>query len=424
MVAAREAEKAVGSSGVRSKRLSWGLTSQFFNMASNAAMLFLVARSSDELQFGRVALVYGLAMVGVGVARSATADLISARYGGDRLMVERAASNEGTSLLAIGFLFTALPAATTYFVGAGWIGLLFAVAVLPIVLHEFARQLSFASYKPERAALLDIVWVVSSLLIWTALRSVTDGGNVVIAGAWVGGACVSAGLVVLRTRDSSAPLVSDAEDFVSDISERWQYAFEFLISRGTPELVAWSFAVFGTFAQAGQFRLAQVLLGPLSVVIGGARGLLVSELRPRRDHSDQLLQFGARAGIGLGLVPVLYLVALLVAPDRFISAILGDLDVVVISFAILLATRRAFVASSIPPFLILRILGKARTTTTLRIAEAVLALAFVVTAASINDQNGALVGYVFAAAVSSVLWWLYASREAREGKVRGELRVC
>ncbi len=399
----------------KSTRLGVGLSSQFLNMASNSVMLFALAHYNDDEQFGRASLVYGVVIIGIGVTKAMTADLVSARHGGSESAVDSVTTREAKSAIVLGVATAGVAAVVATAVDAGLAGYVIAGAAIPIAAHEFSRQTAFASYRPIRALALDTIWVLTGIAFWVLGTTLGTNESTVVVSAWCAGAIASAFVSATQNRSNR---VQSGKGLAETISTRLQYGLEFLLSRGIPEVVAWSLAIAGTFALAGQFRLAQVLLGPLSVVIGGARSLLVAELRPLASRAVLLRKSSRLASLGLSVLPVLYLAVLLVFAHPVASLLLGDLDSNVLSIAAILAVRRAFSAASIPPFLLLRVLDQSRITTTLRLAEAMTAGLMISILGLFAGSTGSLSGYVISGGFALILWWVFALRATATDAVR------
>ena len=290
--------------------------------------------------------------------------------------------------------------------GAGVVGFVMSASVVSVTIHEFARQGYIASYEPEKALFIDLAWVIGGVLTYIPISAIVgmNGGAVVFA--WSAGAALTAAFYLWTSRSwqprAQVPRL--------DSRSMKQFGFEFIVSRSTPEMVGWALALFGGIASAGHFRLAQVLLGPLSVVVGGARAVLISEMRPHAEESSVLKSLAVRSSMILAAIPLVYLAAIWLLRSSLVALILGDVEEIVVLYALFLAARRALVAISVPPFLVLRVKDRLKQTSLIRLSEAVIALASIGVAAFLAGANGALWGYAFASLITAFVWWSSASQ--------------
>lgn len=380
-------------------------------MLTNMALIVGLARTFDADGFGRFALLYGLAQIAVGISRSTTADVAAASYGSEVDKIDQV--RRAVAMAMLGRLTIAIPllavAAFLVFEGFSLVGAVLTLGVLPLGFHELWRQLSFARLDPTEAVRLDLLWLVAGASLWLIGLAVWGNSPELMIAAWIFGAVCGASYGarhLLGERSESTP---------NDWAERSRadgpaYAMEFLLSRGTPEVVGWSLAITAGIAEAGSFRLAQTLLGPLSVLIGGLRGTFVGELRRVMRSTGKHLRMAASTSLVFCALPLLYLLALRFVPESFGEQLVGNQWMAAMAIAPYLAFRRSASAASIPPFLLLRILGKAKTTSTIRLVEAGVNVALILTGSLIAGATGALVGYAAAGLVNLAIWWLIARR--------------
>ncbi len=381
-------------------------------MLTNVFFVIALARTLDPILFGRLAIVYGLVQIVVGTVRSTTVEIAAANHGGEPAEIHamsRHIVRSGLFRLSLGVLLLAL-VSYGLFSQLHVAGLLMAAVLLPVGMLEIRRQLAFAALEPGRAVRLDAVWFAVSVTVYLAAQTTSISPATEIVLAWGLGAAVS--LIVNHERTKPGQVIDDTRESWRSMSraDGFSYAAEFLLSRGTPEVVGWALAITGGIAQAGSFRLAQTILGPLSVVIGGLRGTLIGELRRVALNSDRVLPTAARVSFILAILPLGYLAFVVLLPDQVGQEIVGPKWTAAIAIAPYLAMRRSFSAASIPPFLVLRIKGKSKVTSSLRLAEACLALGVISVGGLIAGETGALVGFAAAGAASLSLWWIAAGR--------------
>ena len=403
-------------------------------MATNVVTLLTIARSTTGSDFGRFAVQYGLIVFSIGVLRSVTTDVAAARFGGQRrelsVIGPLLAKTAGLPLVVLAVAYGL--AGVVVFGGVDRLGVVVAMCGVAVVVHELVRAFALAALAPGVAVEADAAWavVVAAGLVLNVVVMTGDDRAIAALVAWGLGACVGAvaGAVRLGALGLTRPSGDDAA--VGSIAQAWRaerrtaapaYAFEFVLSRGIPEVVGLTLAAVVSFEATGSYRLAITLLGPIGVIVGGTRSILAAELRARIDVVESARRLALGAAVVLVLVPVIYGGVLLATPESWRTSVMGPLAAGIQPYVLYLVARRSATTASLPPFLLLRTLGRAGQTSRIRSVEAAATFSALAVCAFAAGENGILIGLPVVAWCAVVVWWRTALSASQPGEQAGHL---
>ena len=285
---------------------SWSSISQAASAASNVIIELAITVFIGLGGLGQWTVRYAAVLVVMYLVRAAIGDVLLADPADDQENT-RTSSLLGLVLL-IGFIalcgFAVVAVATA---DLSW--LIVGLAIPAVLAQDLLRYISFWSLQPRTAALLDMIWLVTSCLSIAAIaytRSVTVGI------AWWGiGALVSAGVGMARTRIvPSSPKLGLSwwmTNRTLGIPTFLDTAMYLLGNQGLWFFVA---ATAGT-QTLGILRLALLLANPALLVYLAAQTILVPAITREGVTAPHLLRYTAIAStVGLALFGIASVIVL------------------------------------------------------------------------------------------------------------------
>jgi O-antigen/teichoic acid export membrane protein len=305
---------------------SWNLVDQALSALSNTLLTVMVARSVSAQDFGAFAIAFVVFGIFIAVTKSVVGHPLQMRFSGADSAEQRAAIGRalGAALL-IGFLAAGGIVAVSPLTDQGVQRALVALAVvLPALLvQDSCRMALFALTRPRGAALIDAVWTVVMIMLLMLLVALRRDDVLWLTIAWGIGAALSAivGLALIHVRP--APRMA-----TSWLREHWdlsRYMFaEYFLGLGAMHLGILLVGLIATPDDVGALRAAQVLLGPLGILGAAAFQFAMPEIARRREIDGKALSLWALGlSSALGSVTVAYVVALLLVPDHWGTALFG-----------------------------------------------------------------------------------------------------
>jgi len=283
--------------GAGSRRVILVVVDQAVSSAINFGVALFVAQAVSASQFGAFAIAFALYLVFLGIGRSCAGSPLTIRFStaSQRRWRAATAASCGCALLvgiASGVLVAsvgALAAPLSPAVAQCLIAL--ALALPPLLVQDHWRFAFFARGRPAQSVIIDLVWaaVLSLAFLLLSLRADTQAWLVIAAwgfaaavAAAVGGALagtpahLSQGLAWLREHRDLAPSLVG----------------EFILSSGISQAVALSVGLIAGLGAAGALRGAQVLFGPVNVLLLAAGSLAVPEGARLRKRGERALRIG------------------------------------------------------------------------------------------------------------------------------------
>ncbi len=395
-------------------RAGWALLDQGISSFTNFALGVLIARSVDADNFGAFSLAFSVNLVVVNLARAVGTQPLVIRYSAvDPADWRRgAAAATGTMLvmgiatgiLSIGIGFVIGGLAQPTFIALG--------IVMPALLIQDAwRFVFFAGGRDRDAVITDFVWAVSLvavLILLSSLRSVPLavlgwGVSTLLAGvvgAWLSG-------VVPRPLAFRAWL-REHSDLVG------RYSVEVLVGLGATQAAIYVVAATAGLASAGSIRAAQILLGPMHIVLQAAHLIAVPEgVRIRRRSPGRFRLAIIGLGVGLAVVIGAWVLGLSLLPFEIGDALLGDSWAAARVVLIPLGLSLVFQGLSGGALVGLRVLADAKSSLRARLIDASSGFALGVGGGLIGGAIGASWGFAVGGAVSAVIFVVFFLRSER-----------
>lgn len=280
--------------------LGWTGLAQALSSISNLLFSAVAGRAGGSVGLGRFAIVLAAYVIALGFLR----ELLTEPYLTDK--GEERSEEAFTAAAAYGIVVALVLGA----VGAmlGQTSLLAGAVVLPVLLTQDAlRFVAFRRGRPRVAAELDALWVAAGLVAFGLAATLSSTGTIYLwgVGAAVGVAWGSYRLRIGRTRLTLAS--SWASGQIREVGGHFVGA-GLLYTAGTHGLLLVFAALLGESA-LGMIRAAQVLFGPIGLIVTGLGFYWLPRL-PRRGPGlweQAAMQVPAvTSGIALCLAPFLF----------------------------------------------------------------------------------------------------------------------
>ena len=397
-------------------RAGWNLADQALSSLTNAALSILIARSVDANAFGAFAVCFTIYSLALGCARSLVFEPLAVRFSDAPEAEFRAAKK------------SALAAATLFGIGVGLVLLALApvqspelrdpmialALTLPGLMLQDALRLAFiAEGRPQAATVNDLVWGVLQLGAAAALLLTDIPSATLFVATWGAAAGVAAadGLV----RDRTRPAFRTAFRWLRahfDLSRF--FVGEYLAIMGAFQVAILLVGVIGGVDDVGALRAAQVLLGPLNILMFAIVSFSIPELVRRKSEPPRRLVLYALGLSGFHFLGTLIWSALLLAlPDSAGRQLLGDAWEGGREVLPAMAVTMAAVGAAIGAACMLRALGAVRETFRQSMLLAPLLLVFGLVGVWQGGAKGAAIGFAIAQWIPVPLWWLRLVRTVR-----------
>lgn len=393
-------------------RLAAGLGDNILNMASNVPVTLLVARYGDSegLELGSV----GVALLSLNLASG-----VATAVGVETLTIVRPAGEERstsaeqqtmTTAVAVGIFGAGIGIAVLFATGIATVSSVAILALLPILVLQ--RQLRLAGHildEHSRSARNSGLWLATSAGLFLAWLILTTPTPTVVVACWLAGACISV-VHYFATWD-----------LAMELRPRWptrdvrrtsvSLGFEFLVDRGSLDLVAILLsAAFGRVF-AGQLRLAQTLFGISNLLVGSARPTLLAETRRRLDRETPgQARFVVACSAAMAAIPLAITFVLVLLGEGFFITVFGASAAGAFALVPLLGSRRVFRNLAGGPILYLRVADELRISRNLRVLSGALVVVVAAALSVVASAEGALLGIALVAGIMTVVWGLAARK--------------
>ena len=402
------------------RRIRWGSAHQALSSLTNFVLGIVVARTVGLTEFGAFGLAFTAYLIVTGVGRAVTGQPMLIRYSGvDAAAWRRGAAAATGSAAVIGLgssiLALAIALASDGPLRAAFLAL---TLVLPgLVVQDSWRFAFFADNRGRDAFLNDLLWAIVQLTAFLVAIAL-GGGTVFLGSPRLGGAATLAALfgiaqARLLPRDYRDPPLVDRAPRPPAGVHRETAAY---ILAG--QLVLYAIGLVAGLAVVGALRAAQILLGPLNVVVQGFYLVAVPEaVRVLRTSARRFEQLCLVAGLALAGVAIGWTLFLVLLPESVGEALLGD--VWPPAHSVLLAWGLAFAAINLGYGASIGLRALAAAPRTLRAAVVTSVLGFVgaVAGAVVGGLQGTANGFLITQVVGIGVWWWEFRRGMREHAV-------
>lgn len=307
-------------------RAGWALTDQGISSFTNFALGVLIARSVSQDDFGAFSLAFSTYLVVLNLARAVATQPLVIRFSGVPVSDWRrgSAAASGTMLVAgmlAGILCLGIGLVTGPRVGPTFVAL--GIALPAILVQDAWRFAFFAAGRDRDAVLTDLAWAVGLVVILTLVSSLSPGTAQFVLG-W--GASAALAALVGSWRSGLRPRPLAVRSWIREHSDLvGRFSLEVVLGLAAPQAAVYVVGLTAGLAAAGSIRAAQLILGPMHVLLQAAHLIAVPEgVRIRRNHPG-LFRFAISifsAGLALGILA--FVVMLMVMPDAIGVGLLGE----------------------------------------------------------------------------------------------------
>jgi hypothetical protein len=297
-------------------RAGWEVAERVLSSLIGLAAGVYVARSLGVQELAAFSLAFATYLLVVATFRGLVTDALALRYRGqDTVALQWAsAAATGTAVLAglaAGAVFTVVGLVLPGSTGAALLGL--GLTLPGLLLQDSWRHAFSAAGKPTTAIANDLVWALALIpaLAILARTGRTNVGWVILA--WGGSATVAAAAGVVQAR--LVPKVAEAAEWLRRDRDLARAALtERLGAAGPSQLRLYGLAVVAGMAAVGALYAAELLLGPVALLVVAAAE--TEDLaRLRRLPSRRLARSGLLRGAAGAAVALLWGMLLLQVPD-------------------------------------------------------------------------------------------------------------
>lgn len=397
--------------------MAWTAVDQALSSVTNFGVGIVVARAVSASDFGAFGIAFTTYLLIVGISRSLCTDPLLIRFSSENAAGRRLAVREASgAALALSLPMAALCAASAV-AGGGTLAttLLVLAAFVPGLLVQDSMRFAFFTLgQPAKATANDAFWLLFQLVAFSGLFMFADPTPATLLAAW--GAAATAAAIVGPFQADIRPSPRRAVAWVrthADLGGR--YLLDFFAIVGSVQLTIYGLAFSRGLSEAGSFRAAQLLLGPLNMLFIAALTTAVPEGVRMRERADGDLRTMCRLlAVFLPVVALPWVVALVVTPDRIGQAVLGPTwagaSRVVLPLGLATAVTGVLFAASSG----LRALANARRALRARLLMLPLTLVGGLGGALFAGAGGSAVGLLGANSIGGAIWWVQFSRAAAE----------
>jgi len=404
-------EAAVGA-GASARRAIWGLLDQGLSSLINFGVGFLIARSVSEVAFGAFSVAFATYIVTLVATRALASEPFLIRHSHQPVRHWRVAVAGATGVA----LLLGSAAGAIVVVLGGVVGGLLAEALLPLglafpglLLLDTLRFAFVARGRPAGAFACDLAWVV--------LLLPTLGGLQASGAMSVGPAIMTWGItallvsVIAMAAAHTAPSLRSAVGWWRrhrDIGGR--YVVEGLLSLAASQTTIVVLGAIVGLAAAGGLRGAQLLIGPIQVVLIGLTIVAIPE-------GVQILARSGRRGLVtaailvsgvVSTVAIGYALVLAGMPGEMGAMILGDTWDRASPVLFLMGMAYAGATAGLGAGIGLRVLADARRSLRVRALDAIAQSAGGITGALLGGAPGAAAGLLVGAWIGATgSWWQF-----------------
>lgn len=385
----------------------WAIVDQVISSATNFGGSILAARALPIEGFGAFAVGFAIYLLAMGVSRALSSEPLVIRYAASRRSEQRDAMRSAAgSALSVGVAIgVALAVLSRAFQGAIGSVLLAVGIFLPfLLLQDLWRFALIMQFRARAAAFNDLTWLgVMVLAFWSSTG--TDPQPWLAFAFWSSGAAVGALLGIAQTRVVPTHAVLGWWRRHGDLGGR--YVGEFMATVGVAYALTIGVAALGHPNDAAGLRGAQVLMGPMNILIMsiGALALPLMVRQAATGGSSDLSRSTKTVSSFLAASSVVWGSLILIIPDSVGERALGDSWLSSRQLLPLFIWSTLASGLTMGALLGLRSLGDAQRSFRLRILVSPLSIGFGFAGLALGGASGAMTGLALANSVAIPLWW-------------------
>lgn len=402
------ATDGVAPPGPRRNRIVWGLADQALSSLTNFGLTLVAAKFLSAGEFGSFAVVFAVyALIG-GLCQAISSTPLSVRFSGEPPHVFGVALSSATGTALVGGLASGMACVVTGLLirpdlGAPLVAL--GVALPGLMLQDAWRFTFVAQGRARSAALNDLIWALVQALGFTAALLVHRVDATLLVLVWGGAANLSALFGCFQARRFPDPMAAPIW-----IRTHWhlivRYAAESLAIRGSGQAALLIVGAIAGVMAAGSLRGAQVMFGPLSIlVLAGPLVGVPEAVRTVRAKPAALRPLMIWISVIAFLVFGAWGLALIALPEALLHQLLGSTTNG--ARPLLLAVTLQYLAAAVAmgPQIGLRSMAAATTTLRTFTLGGVLLILGTIGGIAIDGVGGAAYGMAIAGGIVAVVWW-------------------
>lgn len=399
------------------RRIGWGLGDQAFSSLTNFALGILVARAVAPAEFGAFSLVFATYTLALGVSRALTTEPLVVRFTGSSAETHRSAAAAGAgSALVVGAIAAAVVllfgGVTGGALGRGF--LVLGITLPGLLLQDSWRFIFFSAGRGSLAFLNDVLWAVV-MFPAVALLLLTDRASIpLLTLAW-GGAGTLAGFFG-ALQGGIVPRPSSALQWFRtqrDLGAR--YLGEFGALSGARQVSLYAVGGIAGLTAAGAIRAANILFGPVNVLVFGIRLVAVPEaVRTLKRSPRHLMAACALLCAVLGGMSAAWGVIILVLPERIGEALLGPTWSLAEQVTVPIAVMMAAGGVSAGILVGLRALAAARRSLRARLVVSMLQIVGTIGGAALGGAVAAAWGLAIGVVAGVAVWFWHFHKSVLE----------
>lgn len=310
------------SAGVKRRRVLV-MADQGVSSLSNVVVSIMAAGSLSPEGFGAFAVATVGYFITTGFTRALVGETFLSTYSATSARRRRSLMSDMVGAAAVVSLLAAVVVGVAGVTvgGQGGSALTALAFVLPLLLVQDSWRFAFIVDRPERALIIDVVWLVSVCAVLPLAPADAGPGWFVVAWGLTGGLGALASLA-LSARTLRVPR-----------PRRWlathramgsRFLGEFVTGVGVTQLVLVGLGAISGLAVFGSVRAAQVFFGPINTVHAGAYLALVPEGAQAIAQPDRLRRLMVRASVGLATIAFCWMCVGLALPDSWGTSLFGS----------------------------------------------------------------------------------------------------
>ena len=395
-------------------RLSWGIADQALSSLTNFGVGICVARLLGTREFGAFSLAFVTYLVALNASRGLATEPLLVRYSGAEPTPWRRAVREATGMVTVLGLVLGACSVAAGMLLSGPLRMAFVSLglLLPgLLLQDSWRFSFFAAGRGGLAFMNDLVW---ALLLIPALATVVATGHADVFWltlAWGGSALAAAVAGAVQAHLVPRPLAA-ATWLRGHHDLALRYLGENLTVSGAAQLRTYGLSAVAGLAAVGSLRAAELLLGPINVLVMGVANMAVPEAvrlvrrSIRRLRSFCLVVAGGQAGAAIA-----FGMTMLLLPGRLGSQLLGPSWEPAHRLLVPVALTVANTGISAAAITGLRALGAASTSLRARLVASSASMTGGLLGAALGGAPGAAWGIFAGTAIGAVVWWWHLRKE-------------
>jgi hypothetical protein len=323
----RRFPRSLRATASRQRTMTVTVVDQAASSASNFGVAYLVAHYTNAHNLGIFAIVSTTYIITQGMLRSLTSDCLLTRHDpGDDVMevYERSGylSAIGYAILASLFM---LVLASLFSAELRLTFIILAVCFPLMAAQDYGRYVGISRYNPAYAVWLDMAWLILFIIAFEVLRHQHH-----LSLGWIWGTyCATGALVGLYAARNHVTLRGAGRQlafwFRSERHVGMRFAGQWMLASSWAYAAIYLFVLIFSLAVIGEFKLAQVAFGPVTVMSQGiVTGMVAMAARYFQVDVRKTLRFVMLGGLLTAGVMLAWTAAIYFTPVHTLTKALGS----------------------------------------------------------------------------------------------------